>query len=374
MATLADMCREHGQSVSIRGSAAHVLCSGGQRKSVVEAVPPLGDLDLVVRDEPVAAMRRVGAVLEGFRAAVPASRFLHVDVFYEQLPVRAGSPLGNVEIEGMPEVGIGVDGELNRSQVDVPVKARVRGLAKWTLFRDLLYLLRLSQRHAGLDGAIEDVAGLLKRELPRRIGAETRALGGTRELARIDRALVKHALLRHPARKTRLAEYLSPDWLSKFARQLSRLSRRLILSEERCEVMPGIAYLVGGRVVRFAEQEESTDDAEVELMARKLDLDQATVRGRLTPSMEVSLPSPDDPECCGYRDFSKGISELAFRNGSDGGLLDLALMEGLGSYLPVHAQAAAGFGALSLRTDPGYMAMLNNRVLRSVRIAGVRER
>lgn len=47
--------------------------------SIVESVPPLGDLDLVVRDkQPANAMRKVGDLLERYRTYVPASRFIHV--------------------------------------------------------------------------------------------------------------------------------------------------------------------------------------------------------------------------------------------------------------------------------------------------------
>ena len=85
------------------------------------------------------------------------------------------------------------------------------------------------------------------------------------------------------------------------------------------------------------------------------------------------MPSPDAPECCKYRDFSKGISELVWREPDGGSVLDVALMEAPEKYYAVHALASEGFGTRSLRTDPGFMGMLNHGSLRAVRLMGVRK-
>ena len=364
-----------------------MLCRSADSNSIVESVPPLGDLDLVVRSQhweasdlgPAEAMRRVGDVLERYRTYVPASRFIHVDVYYEDLPVRGDSPLGNVVIDGLPEVTIGVDERqgdgwtAKRSPVDRPVKAKVaQSVLPATLFRDYLFLLRLSQRHKGLETATEEVAALLSRERPRALGLLTREEGGVRELARIDKALVKHALLRDAKGKSRpMTQYLSKGWLDRFASHLNKLSRRIILSEEYWERTPAIAYAVEGRVLVFAEVTE-LEREEKTMLDKKLAPEAESIRGRLTPSLKVALPNPDDPVRYGYHDFSKGISELVFRDPGSSSLLNVALMEGRGKYYAVHAHASKGFGARSLRTDPGFMGILNQGSLGTVRLMGVR--
>ena len=122
---------------------------------------------------------------------------------------------------------------------------------------------------------------------------------------------------------------------------------------------PAIAYAVEGRVREFAEVTDLDGKAK-EVLEKKLAPEAQSIVHRLTLSLRVALPKPDDPECCGYRDFSKGIAELAFRDPGGRSLLDVAFMEGRQKYYAVHAQASAGFGAWSLRTDPGFMSMLNH--------------
>ena len=341
-------------------------------------MPPLGDLDLLIRDEqPTEAMRRVGDVLERYRTYVPASRFIHIDVFYEHLPVRGDSPLGNVVIDGLPEVSIGPgkrqgdDWTPTPSPLDQHVQVEIALRVQATLFRDFLYLLRLSQRHEELKKATQEVAALLSNQTPRTIGLATREEGGVRELARIDKALVKHVLLRDTQDSTKpMTAYLSADWLYRFAAHLNGLSKRIILSEEYWMRTPAIAYAVEGRVREFAEVTD-LDGKEKEVLEKKLAPEAQSIVHRLTPSLRVALPKPDDPECCGYRDFSKGIAELAFRDPGGRSLLDVAFMEGREKYYAVHAQASAGFGAWSLRTDPGFMSMLNHGSLGAVRLMGV---
>lgn len=377
------VCREFKQPISIRGSTAYVLCRDLNSASIAKSVPPLGDLDLIVRDEqPAIAMRRVGEMLEHYRTYFPASRFIHVDVFFKYLPVREDSPLGNVEIEGLPEVTIGVserqgDGwtakrSSENQQVRTTVAPSVRVNA--VLFRDFLFLLRLSQRHKELEKAAEEVANLLNSQRPRAVGLATRQEGGARELARIDKALVKHVMLRDLEQETKpMTKYLSMDWLSRFASHLNRLSRHIILSEESWLRTPAIAYAVNGRVMTFAKK-TNLEHEEEKVRDEKLAPETESLRQRLTPSLKVALPNPDDPEYCEYRDFSKGISELVFRDPAGGPLLDFVLMEGREKYYAVHAQASKGFGALSLRTDPGFMGMLNHGSLGVVRLMGLKSR
>lgn len=386
LTVLRTACQAFGQEIFIRGSTAYMLTRKADfepiiKGSLAESVPPLADLDIVVRDEPAKAMPKVSEVLERYRTWAPACRFIHVDVFYEGLPVRADSPLGNVVIAGLPEVRIGADTGQNhtwtvtRAVQEEPVRASVGLKVPATLFRDFLFLLRLSQRHGELEGATEELAALLHSQSPRRIGRATREEGGVRELARIDKALVKHVLLRNAEWKPgSIRTYLRTDWLTWFSAYLNGLSRTIILSEKYWERTPAIAYVVDGRVVRFAEVMDLGVE-EKAVLQKKLDfeaqLEAQTVGQGLTPSLEVMLPNADRPECCEYRDFSKGISELAWSKGNRGTLLNVALMEGLEKYYAVHAQASEGFGAQSLRTDPGFMGMLNQGALRAVRLVGL---
>ena len=374
-----DACRVFKQPISIRGSTAYVLSRNPDPDSLTESVPPLGDLDLVVRDKkPAESMRRVGDVLERYRTYVPASRFIHVDVFYEHLPVRGDSPIGNVVINGLPEVAIGPDKRQdsdwkpNPSSPDQQVQAKVTLKVQATLFRDFLYLLRLSQRHKELEKATWEVAKLLRSQRPSTIGLVTREEGGVRELARINKALVKHVLLRDTEDANRpMTEYLSANWLHRFASHLNDLSKRIILSEEYWKRTRVMAYAVEGRVRQFMEVTD-LDEEEKKVLKKKLEPEEESILERLTPSLKVALPNPDNPNCCEYFDFSKGISELVFRDPAGGSLLDMALMEGREKYFAVHAQASAGFGARSLRTDPGFMSMLNHGSLGGVRLMGVR--
>ncbi|MCY4408165.1 MAG: hypothetical protein OXC15_17490 [Rhodospirillaceae bacterium] len=386
LAVFVEACRENNQRVCIRGSTASVLSRNADpdlivKGSIVESVPPLGDLDLIVRDKhPADAMRKVGDVLERYRTYVPASRFIHVDVFYEHLPVRADSPLGNVVLKNMPEVTIGVDERLDdgwapmASPRDAHVQAEVTLRVSATLFRDFLFLQRLSQQHEELTEATREVAALLSSREPRTLGLATRHEGGVRELARIDKALVKHVLLREPEKTPMtMTDYLPPHWLSRFASHLNELSRTIILLEERWQRTRTVAYTLDGRVLKFTEA-TYLEGEERRVLEEKLAPDTESIGRRLTPSLRVVLPNPDDPECCDYRDFSKGISELVFRDPDGDPLLDVVLMEGREKYYAVHAQAGKGFGALSLRTDPGFMGMLNHGSLATVHLMGVRTR
>ena len=387
-----DACKSVNQEMSLRGSTAYMLTrSPGAMASgsIVESVPPLADLDVIVHDKDLTtATRRVSDVLERYRMWEPASRFLHVDVFYKHLPVRNDSPLGNVVIEGLPEVKIGPD-EQNDTWSPTPaireVEASVALQAPETLFRDFLFLLRLTQRHDELESATEQVAALLQGQSPTRLGRATRHVGGARELERIDKALVKHVLLRDAERKPiSMRTYLPTGWLSRFASHMNGTARTIILGEEYWERTPAIVYLMNGTVMRFAEVRD-LDAEEKTLLEKKLPLEEhfevepgSTVGGRtveqsLTPFLEVVLPNPSRPECCEYRDFSKGISELAWSNGERRKLRNVALMEGREKYYAVHAQASEGFGARSLRTDPGFMGILNAGAPVAVRVMGVLE-
>ena len=79
LSVFVDACREFHLRISIRGSTAYLLSGNMDSGSITENVPPLGDLDLVVRDkQPAEAMRKVGDVLERYRTYVPASRFIHI--------------------------------------------------------------------------------------------------------------------------------------------------------------------------------------------------------------------------------------------------------------------------------------------------------
>lgn len=379
---LVDACRAFKQPIWIRGSTAYVLSKDSRSKSIVESVPPLGDLDLVVRDEqPAESMRRVGDVLERYRTYVPASRFIHVDVFYEHLPVSGDSPIGNVTIYGLPEVAIGRDDQQGngwaamRSSQDHQIRAEVQLKAKATLFRDFLYLLRMSQRHAELRKVTSEVAALLHRQRPDTIGSRTRAEGGARELARIDKALVKHVLLSElKGESRRMTEYLSLDWLHRFGSHLTELSQTILFSEDYWMHAPAMAYSVEGMVREFGEPTEATTlvNEEMEMLEEKLSPRVMAIKQRLTPYLRITLLTPDDPECCRYRDFSQGIAELAFRDSHGHSLMDVALFEGPDKFYSIHAQASAGFGARSLRTDPGLMSMLNHGSLGKARLMGVR--
>ena len=374
-----EACRKFAQGISIRGSTAYVLSTNTNSNSIVDSVPPLADLDLIVRDkQPTEAMRRVGDVLEYYRTYVPASRFIHIDVFYENLPVRRDSPLGNVVVRGLPEVRIDSDGQKSsewtatRSPRDQQIQAEVESRVRATLFRDFLYLLRLSRRHRQVDEATGEVARLLRNERPNTIGLITRQEGGMRELARIDKALVKHVLLQYPEQETKpITEYLSRRWLRQFVSHLNKLSKEIIRSDNHRGQTPYIGYAVDGRVQRFTEVPRLCLEEKEEL-GQKLAPDFQSIKQRLTPSLKVALPNPEDPDCCGYRDFSKGIAELFLGEPCNSSLLDVVLMEGREKYYAVHAQASEGFGARSLRTDPGFMGMLNHGSLSAVRLMGVR--
>ena len=386
-----EACERFRQPLAIRGSTAYMLSREQNLESIVQAVPPLADLDLIVRDnDPAQSMHRVGEVLGHYRAYVPSSRFIHVDVFYEKLPVRRDSPLGNVVIRNMPEISItqedGWKATFKNSNENLKVEVTLR--ARETLFRDLLYLLRLSQRHKGLDDAIAQVTELLIRENPGELGLVTQAKDRGRELRRIDKALVKRVLFRESEKpKTESVPLTmhfarrSPHWLNRFMTHLNDLSQKIIRSENDWGEKVAIVYLVDGRVVKFQEALPLSDEEERVRWSKLLpaeermekELDPEKMQQKLTPSLMVPLPSPDDPGCCIYRDFSKGIGELAFRDPGGNPLLDIAMMEGREKYYPVHAQAASGLGVTSFRVDPGYMGILNDDSMATVSVVGVRE-
>ena len=324
-------------------------------------------------------MRRVGNVLERYRTRVPASRFIHVDVFYERLPVRGDSPLGNVVITGLPEVTI-VRGEresddwVPRTPESEQISASIEERVWATLFRDFLFLLRVSQRHEELKEATETVAKSLRSKSPVRVGLATRFEGGRRELARVDKALVKHVLLGDYGQKQKpIAEYLTREWLTRYAQYLNALSRNIVLFEEYWRQTQSIAYAVDGTIRIFAKV-SNPEGEEKKLLEKKLAPESKLIMRRLTPSLEVPLPNPPRPECCEYRDFSKGISELVWQEPEDGGPLQhVALVEGADRYYAVHAQASKGFDVRSVRMDHGFVGMLNGGSLKVVRVTGLRE-
>ena len=382
---LMEACQEFDQPISIRGSTAYMMSKLVEsdfiaRGSIVESVPPLGDLDLIVYDTRASdAMENVSNLLERFKTYVPYSRFIHVDVFYDRLPVRNDSPLGNVKITGLPEISIAPDKQNDDkwtavlSPVDRPVQAEILPRVPAGLFRDFLFLLRLTERHPGLNETTREVAGLLARQDPLLIGLATRHIGGAKELARVDRALVKHAMLHDTeTRPASISDYFPRDWLLRFATQLNHLSQTILLPDTAWQEVPCITYAVNGEVMTFAAVSD-LDSEEKQLLEAKLGPESDSIGQRLTPSIRIVLPNPDDPECCDYTDFSKGVSELAFRDLTGGPLLNVALIEGREKYYAVHAQASEGFGARSLRTDPGFMATLNHGLLGSARILGVKK-
>ena len=375
-----DACREFQLRTSIRGSTANLLSGNMDSGSITQNVPPLGDLDLVVRDEqPAEAMRKVSKVLDRYRTYVPASRFIHTDVFYEDLPVHPDSPLGNVVIHNLPEIAIGHSEDKDYSwdpipsQTDESVRAVVEPRVPETLFRDFLFLLRICQRHPELKETTDEVATRLRRRDPREIGVAIREQGGRRELERIDKLLAKHVLLREPdSARVQMTDYLSPNWLSRLSSQLNPLSRRIISAEGFLQKMPLVAYLVNGKIIEFAEAAKLEVEEEA-LLKKRLAPTFDSISQKLIPFLKIALPEPDDPDCCDYRDFSKGISELAIRDPKVGPLVDVALIEGREKCYAVHAQASEGFGTRSLRTDPGFMGMLINGSLPTVRLLGVKK-
>ena len=345
--------------------------------SIIQNVPPMGDLDLVVRDErPAEAMRKVSDVLDRYRTYVPASRFIHTDVFYEHLPVRPDSPLGNVVIENLPEVAIGHSKDQDKgwnpipSPKDKPIEAKFGPKVPETLFRDFLFLLRLSQRHPPLLETTGEIAAYLRRRDPREIGEATRKQGGRRELERIDKLLVKHVLLRN-SEPIHITQYLSASWLYGFSSNLNAISKRIIHAENLWQTRSAVAYAVNGRIIEF-EEATNIEVEEKKLLESKLATENESIGQKLIPLLKIALPVPDDPACCDYRDFSKGISELAIRDTRVGPLADVALIEGREKCYPVHAQASDGFDAHSLRTDPGFMSMLINGSLQKIRLIGVK--
>ena len=393
LTSFVEACRKSDLRISIRGSTAYTLSRKADagsgliaKGSIIGSVPPLADLDLLVRDErPHGAMRKVGTALERYRTLVPAARFIHVDVFFEHLPVRKDSPLGNVVLRNLPEVSIGIHEEHGEewTAVATPRDRHIEAdvnlrMIRATLFRDFLFLLRLSQRHPELGPATREVAGLLRREGPRSIGSAVRRYGGARERERIDEALVKHAMLQAAdVEPIPMTEHLSGSWLTGISTRLNGISRRILRDESPespwrrpWQQRRTTAYAANGRIMRFAEVAD-LDTEEQRMFEEKLAPETEQLKQRLTPSLKVALPDPDDPEGRGYTDFSKGISELAFRDPDIGPLMDVALMEGREKYYAVVAQASEGLGVRSLRTDPGFMGMLNHRSLRTVRLAGV---
>ena len=360
---------EMGRSIAIRGSTADGYFARDGESTLVECVPPLGDLDVVL-GEPKREVRSDTGIVERLRTELPACRFVHIDVVYEGGAWSGDSVVGNVVLKGLPRVEVRPDGELVETRSD-NLDAEMRELVPGTLFRDFLYLLRLSWRYKGLEGAVEKVAGLLLGFDPVELGWATRSFGGGRELMRVDKALVKHVLLVEPERES-IVTRLPRGWLLTFAWFLNGISRGVIWWEEQWLESTAVSYSVNG-VVRSLKHDKGIDDLEWETVQEKMEQEWQVGKGRLSPLMEVGLPEAPDPGCCEYSDFSRGISELAFRDVDGGDLLDLALLEGRERVHIVHALASSGRGARSLRTDPGFMGILGAGEQRRFRMFGVRK-
>ena len=364
---LVEAAQEMGRSIAIRGSTAAAYVGRDVDHTLVECVPPLGDLDVVL-GAPKGGTRTDTGVVERLRTELPAYRFIHIDVVYADALGAGDSAVGNVALKGLPEVAVGLNGELRETSGE-NVAADVREAVPGTLFRDFLYLLRISRRYDALDKPLREVVQLLLRHKPEALGRATRILGGGRELMRVDKALVKHALLEEP--KEPMTTYLPRRWLLAFAPFLNHISHEVITWEKQWLGSTSVSYSVNGVVksLRFAA---ALEDLEWQTVQLKMEPAWELDKGRLSPVVEVALPEARDPDCCDYRDFSKGIAELAFGDFNGGALLDLALMEGTERVHIVHALAGSGRGAKSLRTDPGFMSILAAGGPRRSRVFGVR--
>ena len=364
---LTSAAAETGRSITIHGSTAADYVGQDGKPVLIECIPPLGDLDIKLGDRERETTNDVG-IVERLRTELPAYRFIHIDIAYAGAPVATESALGNVILKGLPEVKVTPDGELEETSggnIDAKVEQRLPA----TLFRDFLFLLRLSRRYPALERPLREVAQLLWLQNPLELGRAAQRFDHGRELVRLDKALTQHVLLKEPQSPS-MTTYLPLGWLLGFRMFLNHISRNVIAWEQQWLRSPAVSYGVNG-IIKNLMFYADAEDREFESVRAKADPQWELGGGILTPLVEIDLPKADDPACCEYMDFSHGISELAFGDASRGPLLDLVLMEGRGSVHIVHALSSSGRGVRSLRTDPGFMSILATGWRQRARLFGV---
>lgn len=366
-ALFAEAAHDLNRPIALRGSTAEAYWDRRQQGSLVACAPPLGDLDLMVGNGSGVDRAAVARFVERLRTELPAYRFIHIDMLYVGTQGAADSALGNVRLKGLREVPL--DGKNAEDPASEEATAEIAAKVPGVLFRDFLYLLRKHHRHPALRPALEEVVGLLTEQDPEQLGAATRRHGGGRELVRVEKALTKHVLLREEG-TTAISDQLPVQWLFDFAKFLHPISQRILLGEATWLELGGVAYAVNG-VVKELAVPAPTEERWAKIR-NKLASQWGLDVGELTPMLEVELPEAPEPRCCEYRDFSAGISELAFTDVSKSPPLEVALVEGPDRVHLAQAQASCGCGASSLRSDPGYMSLLPGASGRKVRLFGAR--
>jgi hypothetical protein len=421
---LAEIAREHKADFRLHGSVARALLQAVEQQSSVpsifDLVPPLSDIDIVV-DADVDVSRFERPSPAEIRAEIlrqlPVGRFFHWEV-RGQNELASYRKYAHVRVENQPYVlflgsetpraepwarravvSINADGHI---EIDLSLSASTTRI-KW-----LHEASRLGD--SDINGALRDILFLARafpsevvmQEPPRRLqqrlseaggkGVARALRGAPAEWQRTLFALLKYLLARSAAASDAqppdLRSFLGePFWDDLQLELQDPVARKLVSMMLLPKVPPFKAVILPKplkkrwvrRICHVQESDSEKDGANKRsflekwgklLKIEKADLEILEAQGQtsgmfLSPVARIGVDDPPDPSCCIYRDFSRGIAEIAWVESFPPTcpirpLNALVVMPDLQDLYFAHSYLTAG-RASSLRLDYGFLSILGSR-------------
>lgn len=358
----------------LRGSAAQTLvdayAADQEEGRLLEAMPPLSDLDLVV-DNHTQAYVLAAALAQ----ALPASRFFRVDIrtkaeleHYHDAPLMiTGQP--HIRFGGVPgaaphEVVLKL---LSRDSLVVDVGSDVRKQPSVIPRPDreiaphgyLENLIWISRRFPHDDGTSELLSKTMAELTPRRIAEDLKG----RSLRKLLFDLVK-LLLQLVAAKQTIPSWLDAEFLGRVAEETenARFKRVVQLLREPPEAVMTVVVprREGNRWLSHIEAVEPLrKDAGVMSLLEDAGPETSFRVYRQLPPARVTTDDPERPGCCRYRDFSRGVMEVAWTwpEAPEPGRLTLVT---IGSeFFLAPSIATRRHGQHSVKVDYGFLCQLS---------------
>jgi len=414
LSTLARIASELGVTIRLRGSVTQQLLAGAARKdetpTLFAHVLPFADVDLITNT--AADTERVA---EAIKLEVADSRFFHWEIRTPEDLARYRG-LANIELSGQPEVEFSGPASRPLPELDslgnvalgiryYPDKGefqyisqsegwessgvritRVRGAPDPSyVFADMLYVLA---RHSSLRSS--DAFAMLRRFLVNRGGPAVAydLLANPQAFRRTTFALLKF-LIQHL--ENHLAAGTDPEGIQSILdaefcaglatalppttaiRNLMEVAqhpprRRTLIASVMPQPVEGFGRRRWTRRVQFAQlgpefsQHQAPEALQVTL--REEIEGEPEYLGVHGPPAMVTTADPPDPGCCGYRDFDRGVGEVAWV-GPRGGpptnrrfvWVDDAAERTSGGGFLAHGLLAGG-AIPSIRLDYGFLCVM----------------
>jgi hypothetical protein len=316
---LAEIADTEKFSFVLRGSAAQLLVdayvSDEKDIGLFQSMPPLTDVDLLVDSKSQALALSIALGRE-----IPISRFFRIDV-------RTKAELehyqhAQVVVTGQPQIRFGGERqtahevllELVQERLSVDVGSDVT-LKPSVRRRDgifepvdsLINLLWLSRRCPG-DDACADLSSEVTRFSPRRIGGHMRHS----KLVTLLISLAK-LLLSITTEKQQQAAWFETDFLGRVADEAEHpMLRRVVqLLRERPRAVK-VVLVPRREGTRWKSQVETIEPLEQDWKVVDVENETAFRFHQRLPPARITTDDPERPGCCRYRDFSRGVAEIAW--------------------------------------------------------------